>query len=217
MAPSAAPPDRAPGDTVGVPIGSLIRKFQGRMGYYRHDGRDLPSCYYHPYNPEIYRIGRIEGSATPCDQVETVLGRRTRCPCYRTTLGTTSQSEAFVPPLDLYLSYCSARTFQLLEANSIAAGIRAAYARGRGRVPSSRTLLPPPPAAATPSSTNTLSSSTTTSSLCLLAGTFITSLSLSLLRSRGADPIRSAPSPPSIFSGVRAASGIYTIGAPLTL
>ncbi|RCI10762.1 hypothetical protein L249_5362, partial [Ophiocordyceps polyrhachis-furcata BCC 54312] len=54
---------------------------------------------------------------------------------------------------------------------------------------------PPPPAAATPSSTNTLSSSTATSSLYLLAGTSITSLSPSLLQSRGAAPI-----PPSTFS-----------------
>ncbi|RCI14934.1 hypothetical protein L249_7103, partial [Ophiocordyceps polyrhachis-furcata BCC 54312] len=66
---------------------------------------------------------------------------------------------------------------------------------------------PPPPAAATPSSTNTLSSSTATSSLCLLAGTSTTSLSPSPLRSRGAAPV-----PPSTFGGVRAASGIYTVG-----
>ncbi|RCI14364.1 hypothetical protein L249_5957, partial [Ophiocordyceps polyrhachis-furcata BCC 54312] len=46
--------------------------------------------------------------------------------------------------LDLYLSYRSARTFQLLEANSIAAGIRAAcarYRRGRDR----RAPIPPLP------------------------------------------------------------------------
>ncbi|RCI11059.1 hypothetical protein L249_7450 [Ophiocordyceps polyrhachis-furcata BCC 54312] len=45
---------------------------------------------------------------------------------YRATPLYYVESEAFVPPLDLYLSYCSARTFQLLEANSIAASIRAA-------------------------------------------------------------------------------------------
>ncbi|RCI15021.1 hypothetical protein L249_7069, partial [Ophiocordyceps polyrhachis-furcata BCC 54312] len=214
MAPSAAPPDRAPGDTVGVPIvidrgpkgiaQNLSNRPYRRFCNPMRPGRNRPRPPYSlpllPHYPRDYlssvRVVTRAYRATPLHYVE---------------------SEAFVPPLDLYLSYCSARTFQLLEANSIAAGIRAAYARGRGRVPSSRTLLPPPPAAATPSSTNTLSSSTTTSSLCLLAGTFITSLSLSLLRSRGADPIRSAPSPPSIFSGVRAASGIYTIGAPLTL
>ncbi|RCI10912.1 hypothetical protein L249_5399, partial [Ophiocordyceps polyrhachis-furcata BCC 54312] len=65
---------------------------------------------------------------------------------------------------------------------------------------------PPPPAATTPSSTNTLFSSTATSSLYLLAGTSITLLSPSLLQSRGAAPV-----PPSTFSSVRAASGIYTI------
>ncbi|RCI13590.1 hypothetical protein L249_5645 [Ophiocordyceps polyrhachis-furcata BCC 54312] len=66
---------------------------------------------------------------------------------------------------------------------------------------------PPPPAAATPSSTDTLSSSTATSSLCLLAGTSTTSLSPSPLQLRGAAPV-----PPSTFGGVRAASGICTIG-----
>ncbi|RCI14478.1 hypothetical protein L249_5975, partial [Ophiocordyceps polyrhachis-furcata BCC 54312] len=109
---------------------------------------------------------------------------------YRATPLYYVESEAFVPLLDLYLSYCSARTFQLLEANSIAAGIRAACARVSRRprlgVPVATRVAagspppglssPPPPAAATPSSTNTLSSSTTTSSLYLLAGTSITSL-----------------------------------------
>ncbi|RCI10761.1 hypothetical protein L249_5363 [Ophiocordyceps polyrhachis-furcata BCC 54312] len=71
----------------------------------RTHGRDLLSCYYYPCNPEIRQIGRIEGSTTLYNRVETVLGRRTRCPRYRTTLGTTSRptSTSSIGTRDAYL------------------------------------------------------------------------------------------------------------------